>query len=207
MANIDLDKSNKMLETTLKVIMSVTLIFPILFYVYFNFGTDNYSKIDNYYKITTTTGEESGKRTIPSYKPITNLETTKEWLKTSMINLMTYDASNYYTEERYNMVKSILADEVLKSYWENDKARIETDIGNGYLRSAAIAAYKPVLLGESQNKNGEKMWKFFLEVQIKQENRYESYPRYYKKYAQVIVKEIDPTKSFKGIGIVKIDIK
>lgn len=207
MANINLEKSNKLLSLTLNVVTFVFLLLPLMLYAYFNYGAESYGKTDNYYKITTTVGDESASKTEPSSRPITNLETTKEWLKMSFINLMTYDAANYKSEERYEMVKSIMADEVIDSFWNGEIARIEADIGNGYLRNAAIVSFKPVLLGQAVNMDGKNMWKFYLEVEIKQESKFDSYPRYYKKYIQVVIKEIDPSESFKGIGIVKINIK
>jgi len=207
MKNLNLEKSNKLLSLTLNITILMFFVLPIMLYAYFNLGGESYSKADNFYKITTTVGKESAARMRPSFRPITNLETTKEWLKISFINLMTYDASNYNTEERYNMVKEIMSEDVFLSYWRNDKVRIESDIKNGYLRNAAIVAYKPILLGEAVNNKGEKMWKFFLEVQVKRESKYESYPRYVKKYIQVVIKEIDPNENFKGIGIVEINIK
>lgn len=205
--NINLDKSNKMMLFTMNVVIISSLIFPILMYLYINFGAENYVRVDNYYKIETTLNKEKGKRFVPSLTPITNLETTKEWLQESVIELMTYDAANYNSEERFNKIKTILSSNVLNSYWNQDVERIESDISKGYLRSSAITSYKPILLGEAPSGDGKKMWKFYLEAQVKLESQFVSYPTYITKRMQVVIKEVDPADSFNGIGIIKIDIK
>lgn len=204
---ITIKKSKSILNITLYTTMISLLVIPIFLYLYINYTSLNYTNLNNYFKITTSAGQEDFERTSPSDRPITNLETTKDWLKLSIINLMTYDANTYNKEPRYRTLENILDENVLKSFWQNDNERIRQDIINGYLRNSAIISFKPILIGEMKNSAGENLWKFYLEVQIKQESKFESYPRYYKKRIQTIVKEIDVNENFKGIGIIEIDIK
>ena len=206
MKKTTLKASSKLMTRLMNLQFIMLITVPAILYYYFNYSSKSFYDIDNYYKIITTEGSESGSRMTPSYRPITNLETTKEWLRASLIDLMTYDAISFSKEERFNKAKEIIAPSAFNFFWRKNMAEINADIDNGYLRTAAITSFKPVLLGKGIARDGLTVWKFYLKIEIKKESKFENYPRYLTKDVIVIVKELDPSKNFKGIGILNIEM-
>ncbi len=180
---------------------------PVLTYIFISIAPDEYTKADNFYKIQITEGMESAKKYTPFNSPIVNLETTKDWLSLSLIDVMSYDASNYDSRERYDKFKEVFSSDYYKGFWKAEGQRIEENIEKGYLRNTTIISKKPILLGEAKNIDGYNLWQFYIEMNVKIESMFLSKPIYATKKVKVIVKETNPNEKLKGLSIARIDIK
>ena len=191
----------------LSVVFFAMIAIPLVGYIFTKYSSENYIYKKQYYAITTTKGNEKGKLFRPSYKPITNIETTKEWLKKSLVDIFTNNALDYNTKERKKRIKLFFAPESFNSYWENEQGIIKDEISKGILRNSSIISYKPNLLGEGTMLDGSKIWKFYLEINTSSDSQFSSFPIARKRQVIAYVREINPKENIKGIGIYKLDVK
>lgn len=194
-------------KSMLPILFGALVLTPILSYVYIKENNKAFIINKKYYKIETTKGLEKAELFVPSFKPITNVDTTKEWLKKSLVDIFTYDAINYNSKERKEEIKNYFDKNSFNSFWESDQTLIKEEINGGILRNSTIISYKPVLLGEAVTMKGEKMWKFYLEMFTSSDSKFLSAPINRKRQVVIYIKEINPIENIKGIGIYKIDIK
>lgn len=201
------DSSIKFLNRVL-IITSISVFFiPIILYLYINIGANKLLESKDYYRVVTTKNYESIEKIETLDKPLTNVENIKDWLRVSMIDLYSYNALNYGSEERLNKFKKVFTSSELNKIWQPEITRVENEISNGYMINSAVISEDPKLVGTSVAGDGSKLWKFYLELSFwSRSNQTTSFLDRRKK-VMVLVQEINPNENFKGVAIVKIDIK
>lgn len=205
--NINYDKSIKLLNIAYITILISFFVISISSFVYVKYTSDNYLDKKAVVSLTVTEGKEKGKRILLINRPLVKVENIKDWLSVSFIDMFSYDANNYGSQERLDLFKRIFSEKTYASHWNSEIARIEEEINNGYMITSALITDGPYLEKQARSSDGSRLWRFYLEISLwSRSNQTASFLDRTKKI-KVLVKEVDPKQNFKGLSIVKIDIK
>lgn len=205
--DVNIDSSRKLLDKALLISMISVLLVPLLLFGYFKIGETTFVENKNYYKVVATEGHERIGFLKPMKKPLVNINGVKKWLRVALTDVYITDVNTYNSEERWDKVSEYFTDSQASRFWDQDMERQTTLLSNSYIVTKAVVKEEPRLIGEMKNPNGERYWKFYLQIstQNKSNLRSRSLPQELDIIA--VVKEMNPKIKKSGIAIAAIQIK
>tara|TARA_Y100000588_G_scaffold341918_1_gene386327 strand:- start:31170 stop:31790 length:621 start_codon:yes stop_codon:yes gene_type:complete len=205
--DINIDKSRELLNKTLTISMVMLVLTSLLLFGYFKFGESKFKTSKKYYKVYAT---EQPKivRLKPQDKPLTNPDSVEAWLRVGFLDLFKTTSLTYRTKERWSMFKDYFHPSIAKTMWNLDLIRMKNNyISQGYEIINPAIRREPRLLGVAIDGNGNQMWKYFFEVAIESFSGNKTNSKKEVLNIIVVVKEMNNSDNYKGIGIVDIKIK
>lgn len=203
----DIDSSRLLLDKVLKISLFLFIVLPIVLFGYIKVGESKFVNNKDYYRIVTAEGHESALKLEVLRSPITNVENIKKWLRVSFLEVYSFNENNYNKKERWLKFKDVLSPSIMSNYWEKDLERISNLYSKSYNLTNAVISKEPLLLGKASTANGNKLWKFFIEITTENYGTTSAEPLYLKHSAIVIVEETNPSDKYEGVSIANITIK
>jgi hypothetical protein len=206
MKDVNIDSSRKFQGLLLNIVFASFFLILILSYSFFKFGENSFAYSKNYYAISIEEGKEGGDKIQVIRSPFIDKENIKTWLRYNFIGIFSKTELNYQSDEHWQLVKSVFASGLDRDFWDQEVERFEELIKNGYKISNAVVVQPPVLLGEFKSFDGVNYWKYYLELSTENLSIGQAEPNYQRLKLNVVVKETNPSKNFRGIVVDSITI-
>lgn len=205
--DINIDTSRKLLDKLLLMSLISFLLIPLLIFSYFKLGESKFVETKKYYLVVAEEGKERVGKLQTISRPLINVNGVRKWLRVAMTDIYITNVNNYSSQERWNKISEYFTSTAAVDFWEQEITRQEALIGESYIVTNAVMKSEPILMGEMKNKDGEKYWKFYLEVATENKSSLKSRVLQQELRIIAVVKQMNPKIKDNGIAITSIKIK